>query len=432
MARSEKPVVAYLTAGGAGMFCGSCMRDNTLAAALAKLACDPWLIPLYTPIRTDEENVSVDRVFFGGVNVYLQQKFALFRWLPSFLDRWLDSPWLLKRVARGSASVDAKELGELTMSMLRGEHGKQAKEVRRLARWLKDAVKPKLVNLSNILIAGCAPTIKRELGVPVLVTLQGDDLFLGDLKDAYRDAAWTELRRLAQHVDGFIAFSDYYADMMAEALAVPRAKFHWAPMGVAAPPPGERLSESRPPRLGYFARHCPAKGFHMLVDAWIRLRSDPSAPPVQLWSAGWLGEGDRKFFDEQTAKIAAAGLADDYRCAGVVERAEKFDFLRNVDLLCVPTVYREPKGIFALEALSVGTPVVLPAHGAFPELASATGGCVLVPPNDPAALADCLRALLQDEPRRRALGASGQAAVTQRFTDTAMAERTLDIFRSHW
>ncbi|MCR9119204.1 MAG: glycosyltransferase family 1 protein, partial [bacterium] len=84
--------IAYLTAGAAGMFCGSCMHDNTLARALIARGVDVQLIPLYTPIRTDEDSVTVDRVFFGGVNVYLQEKIPLFRYLPRIFDRWFDSP----------------------------------------------------------------------------------------------------------------------------------------------------------------------------------------------------------------------------------------------------------------------------------------------------------------------------------------------------
>src|SRR6266481_1954766 len=105
--------VAYITAGAAGMFCGSCLHDNTLAAALCELGHDALLIPTYTPIRTDEDDVSEGRVFFGGINVYLQQKFALFRHTPWFLDRLLDAPRLLNWVSRFAVKTQAQELGEL-------------------------------------------------------------------------------------------------------------------------------------------------------------------------------------------------------------------------------------------------------------------------------------------------------------------------------
>src|SRR5688500_17109676 len=159
--------IAYITAGAAGMYCGSCMRDNTLVAALSKLGHDVLLVPTYTPIRTDEEDVSQGRVFFGGINVYLQQKSRLFRWTPWFLDRLFDFRRLLNWVSRFAMSTRAELLGELTLTMLQGEQGKQKKEIAKLVRYLKNDVKPGLINLTNALLAGMVPALKRELGVPV-------------------------------------------------------------------------------------------------------------------------------------------------------------------------------------------------------------------------------------------------------------------------
>src|SRR5436309_7630508 len=146
--------VTYITAGAAVMFCGSCMHDNTSAAALTRLGHDVLLVPTYTPIRTDEEDVSQKRVFFGGINVYLQQKLSLFRHTPWFLDRLLDAPRLLRWASRFAVKTQARDLGELTVSVLRGEHGRQRKEVAKLVRWLEREVRPGLVNLTSALLSG--------------------------------------------------------------------------------------------------------------------------------------------------------------------------------------------------------------------------------------------------------------------------------------
>ena len=98
--------VAYITAGAAGMYCGSCLHDNTLAAALLALGEDVLLVPTYTPLRTDEPGVSIDRIFFGGINVYLQQKSAIFRRTPWWFDRLLDHPTLIETLSRRAGSVD--------------------------------------------------------------------------------------------------------------------------------------------------------------------------------------------------------------------------------------------------------------------------------------------------------------------------------------
>lgn len=432
---SKSPKVAYLTAGGAGMFCGSCMRDNTLAAALQRLGVDICLVPLYTPIRVDEENVSADQVFFGGINVYLQQKIPLFRYLPAILDRWLDRPWLLDRVSSWGIQTDGGQLGALAVSMLRGERGGQRKEVRRLVKWLAESERPELVNFSNILIAGSAPAIKARVRVPLVVTLQGDDLFLEDLSEPFASRAIDEARRLAKEVDIFLTFSDYYQKYMADRLEIPSAKFRRVPMGISLdgfPPLGESSDDerpmNRPPTIGFLARICPAKGFHLLVEAFLRLKTIPGLEHAQLRAAGWLGSGDRAFFDAQVRKLEEAGHAADFHYAGVVDRAEKIRFLSELDVFSAPTVYREPKGIFILEALAAGVPVVQPEHGAFPELLAATGGGKLVPPNDTTALAHAWRELLLDPRAARQLGARGQRTARAEFTAARMAERTLEIY----
>src|SRR3990170_129801 len=167
--------IAYISAGAAGMYCGACLHDNTLAAALLRKGHQVALIPTYTPIRTDEVDVSLPQVFYGGINVYLQQKSALFRKTPWFLDRILDHPGLLNMLSRLSSSTDASDLGALTISILHGEEGNQRKELEKLVTWLKAQFAPQLVQLTNSMLAGLARELKRELGVPVLSALQGED-----------------------------------------------------------------------------------------------------------------------------------------------------------------------------------------------------------------------------------------------------------------
>src|SRR6476646_4576799 len=124
--------VLSITAGAAGMYCGSCFRDNALAAELLAQGHDVTLIPVYTPTLTDEENVSRPDVLFGGISVYLQQHSALFRKLPRFLDRLWDSPRVIGMFAGRGISPDARFLGEMTISMLDGERGVLRKEFDKL------------------------------------------------------------------------------------------------------------------------------------------------------------------------------------------------------------------------------------------------------------------------------------------------------------
>jgi glycosyltransferase involved in cell wall biosynthesis len=424
--------IAYLAAGAAGMYCGSCLHDNTLAAALLKLGEDVILAPIYTPIRTDEQDVSEPRVFFGGVNAYLQQKFPIFRRTPRWLDRWLDHPALLRAVSGRAGSVDPAKLGDMTVSMLRGELGNQRKELIKLVDWLIEEVRPDVVHLSNSMMLGLARMIVARCGPPIVCTLSGEDIFLEKLKAPHYEQARQLLRERAAEVHAFVALNGYYADFMADYLAVPRERIHVIPHGLELEGHGHRSPrlEGEPRRVGYLARICYDKGLHLLVEACERLAADPATPPLELHVAGYLGAGDRLYFDEIRHRIGRGPLAHRFKYHGELDRAGKIAFLQSLDVMSLPTVYRESKGLPVLEALANAVPVVLPAHGAFPEMAADTGGAVLHRPLDPGDLADKLRELLINPFRGEELGRAGQHAVRERYHARAMAERTRELYRS--
>jgi len=425
--------IAYITAGAAGMFCGSCMHDNTLVAALVAGGHDALLIPTYTPIRTDEADVSQKRVFFGGINVYLQEKFAVFRHTPWLLDRALDARRLLGWVSRFAVNTKYEDLGELTVSILQGEHGHQRKEVAKLVRWLKQEIKPEIVNLTNVLLSGMVHEVKRKLGVPVMGTLQGDDIFLDALPEPWRGRALALIREHCREMDGFIATSGYYAGYMSDYLAIPRQRIHVVYPGLNLRGHGglRAAANGTPFTVGYFARICPEKGLHVLAEAFCLMQREPGAPPARLSVSGWLGANHRLYLEATRRTLAAAGLGDRFTYIESPDHASKVSFLQGLDVLSVPTTYREPKGLYVLEALANGVPVVQPRHGSFPELIEATGGGLLVNPDDPADLAAALRRLADNPSHGVELGRKGREVVRQRFHAAAMAEETVNVYRKY-
>ncbi|HZZ80863.1 MAG TPA: glycosyltransferase family 4 protein [Gemmataceae bacterium] len=425
--------IAYITAGAAGMYCGSCMRDNTLASALIAEGHDALLIPTYTPIRTDETDISQSRVFFGGINIYLQQKVSLFRYTPRWLDRVFDANWLLNFVSRFASSTQASKLGDLTISMLQGNDGFQSKEIDKLVDWLAAEVRPEVINLSNVILAGMVPRLRERLKVPLIGSLQGDDIFLDMLPAHQRGQAIDLISAHCAAMDGFIATSRYYADYMAEYLRIPREKVHVVHPGLNlkghANEPRRSGSESGPFTIGYFARIAHEKGLHNLIDAFCLLKQTPGLPPCRLRVSGWLGNHNRLYFDEQKAKLARANVLGDFEHVDSPDHASKVRFLQSIDVLSVPTTYREPKGLYVLEAWANGVPVVQPAHGSFPELIEATGAGLLVPPDDPRALAEALRQLIEQPEKRQRLGQLGHRAVRERFHASNMARATVDVYQ---
>jgi glycosyltransferase involved in cell wall biosynthesis len=450
--------IVYLAAGAGAMYCGSCLHGNTLATALRAAGQDCLLAPMYTPLRTDEESVSLDRVVFGGVNVYLQQRWALFRHTPWALDRLLDQPKLLRLATHRSASVRPERLGPLSVSMLEGEHGRQRKEVEKLVEWLGRDVRPDVVHLNNTMLIGVARQLIRRLGVPVVCSLSGEDSFLEKLPEPYRSQALGVLRERVGEAAALVAMNRYYADFMAEYLRVPRARIcvvppglnlighatpggqshfrgeedgfrsdvrHAAKMGTV---PGKSQSGAGPLTIGYVARVCPDKGLHQLAAALELLVADPDVPPVQVWAAGYLDAADRPYFAEIRRQIDDAGLAGRFHYVGQLDRATKIAFLQSLDVFCLPTVYRESKGLSVFEAWANAVPAVLTAQGAFPEMVADTGGGVLCEPNDAAALAAGLKRMILDRPFLAECGRRAQQAVHERYNSEVMARRMIEVY----
>jgi glycosyltransferase involved in cell wall biosynthesis len=420
--------IVQLTPGAGGMYCGNCFRDNALVRELRQLGHNVTMLPLYLPLKLDEQDQSVGApIFFSGVNVYLEQKSALFRHMPAWLHRRLASPRLLKWAAGRAAKTRAADVGELTLSMMRGEEGNQARELDELVGWLKAHGRPDIVVLSNALLVGLVRKLKTNLRCPVVITLQGEDTFLDAMMSPHREQAWQLLAERAREADLFVAPSRYYADLMGRRLNLPPHRLRVLHNGISLEGFDLRHPESgirNPPVLGYFARMCREKGLPLAVDTFIELRRRGRAPDLKLHVGGGCGPTDLPVVAEQKGKLQAAGLLDDARFFPNVTRAQKLEFLRGLTVFSTPALYGEAFGLYVIEALAAGVPVVQPRHGGFPEIIEQTGGGLIAEPNA-SALADALESLLLDPARARALGEAGRKTVQERFSIQAMAEQTV-------
>jgi glycosyltransferase involved in cell wall biosynthesis len=328
--------------------------------------------------------------------------------------------------------TEAQMLGELTISVLQGEHGHQRKELEKLSDWLARDFRPEIINFTNVLLSGLAGEIKRRTGVPLIATLQGDDIYLEALPEPYRSRSLDLIRANCAVFDGFIATSAYYADFMAGYLGLPRDRIHVVHPGLDLAGHGvPRTSDNNgPPVIGYFARICPEKGLHVLVEAF-RLVRQVHRAPCRLRVSGWLGDNNRAYFDDQCKRIDGWGLAGDFEHVPAPDHASKVAFLASLDVFSVPTVYREPKGLYLLEAWANRVAAVQPRHGSFPELIERTGGGILVNPEDSHDLALGLRQLVEDSQKRSELARKGQQAVQTDFHADRMAQDTIAVYRKY-
>jgi len=420
--------ITLLVPGTGSFYCGSCLRDHALASALRGIGHEVDVVPLYLPLYLEEPTeADSDRpVQMGGINMYLQQKLPLagaLRWATG----WLDRPGLLRWASKHGDMTDAAHHAAMTLSLIRGEEGRQRREVGRLAIELEQRGKPDVFLLSNAMLIGVTRTLKRRLGVPIACTLQGEAPFLDAFPDPLREQAWNSLAARAESVDAFIGVSRSYADVMRTRLRLDAGRVQVVYNGIDLDGLEPAGAPVEPPTVGFLARLCSDKGLHTLVEAFCRVHARGRIPGLRLRAAGVLLEGDRAWLAEREARLRAAGA--DFELRPNVTRAEKQALLRSLSVLSVPATYGESFGLYVLEALAAGVPVVQPRHAAFPELLAATGGGVLCEPDDPGSLAAELEALLLDEPRRAALGARGQAAVRERFTSAHMARGVERVLR---
>ncbi len=423
-------IVQISPGSGDNFYCENCLRDAALVHAMRRRDHDVLMVPLYLPLQADKtEPVSNAPLFFGGVNVFLQQKFALFRKTPRWIDKLFDSRKLLDWAARKAGMTNARDLGETTISMLEGEDGRQVKELDRLVDWLVQTEHdPSVVCLSNILLGGLTRRIKDRLGVPVVCLLQDEDGFLDGLTSPYAERAWEVVRRRARDIDGFIAVSTYFARTMQKRLDVEDERMHVVHMGIDlnnyAPSP------TRPsvPTIGFLSRMCPERGLETLVEASIVLKRRGDLRSTRLRISGGRSAADEPFIQRLQDKLNAAGVRDDVDFLDSFDQDARLAFLRSLSVLSVPERDPVAYGLYVLESLAMGVPVVEPAIGCFPETIEMTGGGVLYKSGSPEALADAIAPLLLDQEAARRLGEEGRRGVRRAFDVEETARKMVETY----
>lgn len=418
----------FLTPGTGSYYCGVCMRDNALAKQLCADGHDAVLLPLYLPLTLEEAPASPDApVFFGGLNVYLQQHFSWFRKAPLWLDRWLNHRALLKWLGRFAGMTHGSDTAALTLSMLKGEEGAQNREIDKLIDWILKSERPDAIWLSTGLLVGVARRIRRETGVPVFCSLQGEDSFLDGLPEPWKTDSWSEMGRRLEELDAVVAPSRFFAEVMERRLGMKAGNIEVVPNGMALQGYGPGATLPSPPVVGYLARFIRGKGLGLVVDAFLELHRRGAVPEARLHCAGTMIPEDQPFLEEQKARLRDAGISHLADFSPNISRDEKVRFLQSLSLLSVPAIYGEAFGLYLIEAMACGVPVVQPRVAAFPEIIESSGGGVLVEPGSAAAMAEAWEGLLLDNARRQALGETGRLAVYRNHSMARMAERFLEI-----
>jgi glycosyltransferase involved in cell wall biosynthesis len=423
-------IIQITPSAGDSFYCENCLRDAALARAIMKLQHEGLTVPLYLPLTEEQSgSTNMSPIFFGGLNVYLQQKLAFFRRTPRWLDSLFDSPRLLRWLGRMAGMTSARDLGETTISMLRGEKGRQIKELHRLIDWLDTHEnRPDIICLSNILLIGLARSIKQRLGVPVACMLQDEDEFLDGLVSPYSRQAWQIISERINDIDVFIGVSKYYTKTMQQRLGLDPDKTFVVYTGISLDEYEYHTAGPEIPTIGFLSRTCPEKGLDTLVDAFLKIKKNEKLRNAKLRIAGGKRSDDEAFLDKIRQNLHSHSVIEDVEFLPDFDRRARNAFLKSLSVLSVPEKHPVAYGLYALEAIAMGVPVVQPASGVFPELLEITGGGLLFESNNVEALADSLGSLLLDPAKARRLAEQGRIAVCEKFNIDKTAEQIIRIY----
>ena len=228
-------------------------------------------------------------------------------------------------------------------------------------------------------------------------------------------------------IAGFIAASRYFGGAMEKRLGLPFGSVHVVYPGIPAAGYSSAGAAPGVPTVGFLSRTCREKGLDTLVESFIAIRQGGRVPNVRLRIAGGHTPQDSAFIGEIRSRLVATGALDATDWMPNLERAERQRFLRSLSVLSVPARRGEASGVYVMEALACGVPVVQPRLGVFPELIEATGGGLLYDPARPGDLTLALEQLLANPGEARRMAERGQAVVAARFSAEHMAREFIRI-----
>lgn len=423
--------IAHIIPGSGGSFyCGNCLRDSKYMKALQDLKQEVIKVPLYLPLFDDAHDLNQVPVFYGAVDIYLKQRFPVFRHMPAFVDKMLNSKPMLHLAAQNAGSTRAKGLEEMTVSMLLGEEGLQKEELERLVQWLRDEAKPDVVHLSNALLLGLARRIKQEMNIPVVCSLQDEDVWVDVMSDKHRDEVWQLMEKRGREVDAFVSVSDFYAREMKKRMHIRPEQLLVNYIGVDAADYQVKPIEQKEPVIGFISRMCEENGLGILIDAFIHLKEDENYHAVKLKITGGKTNDDTTFIKQQKKKIAKAKLENVVFWVEEFEGPSRQDFFDSVAVLTVPVLNGEAFGLYQLEALASGIPLVQPELGAFPEVVGLSEGGLTYHPNSPKKLEKAWKSIILDKEKLTDLSQKGLAGVKAHFDIHKQAGKLVEIYKN--
>ncbi|MDC0584460.1 glycosyltransferase family 4 protein [Bacteroidales bacterium] len=421
-------IIQIIPGSGGSFYCGNCLRDSKFFDALRKTGHDVLKVPMYLPLFANDRDAGSIPVFYGAISIYMKQLYPIFRKAPAWVDSLLNSKPLMKMAANMAGSTRAKGLEEMTISMLLGEDGGQSKELDKMVDWIAEHCKPDIIHLSNALLLGLVHRLKEKLNVPIICSLQDEDVWVDVMKPSSRDKVWELMAEKAHDVDRFVSVSNYYAQVSRDRMNIPMEKISMVYLGVSPENYNYIPSENRSRNIGYISRLCHENGLDILVDAFIMMLQNPGFDDVNLLLTGGSTGDDKKYLKGIKKKIRKSGLENRIRFIENFEEEARHRFFDEISILSVPVRNGEAFGIYLTEAMASGIPIVQPNLGAFPEIVQHSDGGIVYEQNTPELLAETLANLLNDKQKLSTLSKNARLSIENKFNIQKLAGELIEVY----
>lgn len=423
-------IIQIIPGSGGSFYCGNCLRDSKYVDALRIEGHQVVKIPMYLPLFSDEHDLNDIPIFYGAISTYLKQVYPIFRKAPKWFDKMLNSKPMMKLAASMAGSTRAKGLEDMTISMLLGEQGEQKEELENMVNWIAEHCNPDVIHISNALLLGLAKRLKEKTDVPVVCSLQDEDVWVDAMQPQFQQRIWDLMHERSADVDALIAVSNFFAETMKKRMKLTDDKVHTFYLGVDYEDYHFISSNEKERNVGYISRMCHENGFDIVVDAFIHLKKQPGFEDVKLIATGGSTGDDTKYIKEQKRKIKENGLSDSFEIVHEFEGEKMHNFFKKVSMISVPVRNGEAFGMYLLESMASGVPVVQPALGAFPEIVESSGGGTIYSPNEPEKLSEAWAELLNNPQKLEQLSRDGYEGTKEKFNIHNHAKEIITLFES--
>ena len=414
-------ILFILPGSGDSFYCGNCFRDNLQALALRKAGHEVVIMPLYLPLKQASFQGDVP-LFFPATTYYVEQKMFGNRRMPSWMKRMLGSDTMLDMASSLSGTTSAEGMEDMTLSMIEGEGLAFEENVKQVIDWVKQTEKPDVIQLSSSLLLGIAKELKRETKLPIVCSLQDEEVWIDSLKSEFAEKAWQGVLANAKYVDRFITTSYYYQQIVETRLPqLGHVDVIYPGIDVAKYQSDEYPAD---PTIGFFYRMNELDGLDILADAFVLLKQRDTIPNLKLRIGGGYMSPDKKLVKQ--VKRTLKPYANDVVIEDTYDMDEHADFYRKITVLSVPLRFQEGVGLYLCEAFAAGRPAVEPNTGSFAEIVG--NGGLIYEPNDAQHLADTLEKILTDKQCYQQCQTHALTLAKERYDDMNTARRLTELY----